>query len=166
MAELSNEEVSKLKNIEFYSQSVAATFNTSLEEEKTYIILSAASIGFLFNASNNQIFFKIIIFLAILFFLATLILSTKIFIINREYLIQTHLSNGKDQNAPENIKLNLLNNKLEIYSKINRVLFIFSISLLLISVFINFFIVEPTPEKIEKPNPMTINYFNVNCENL
>lgn len=52
---MSEEEVKKLKSVEFYSQGVAAWFNTALEHDKSLLTLSVAGLGMLVGLMPNGI---------------------------------------------------------------------------------------------------------------
>jgi hypothetical protein len=52
---MNEEEVKKLKSVEFYSQGVAAWFNTALEHDKSLLTLSVAALGFLVGLMPNGI---------------------------------------------------------------------------------------------------------------
>lgn len=52
---MDEEEVKKLKSVEFYSQGVAAWFNTALEHDKSLLTLSVAALGLLVGLIPNGI---------------------------------------------------------------------------------------------------------------
>ena len=83
-------EIHKLKEIEYYSNSVNAWFNTRLERDKSILTISAGGLGLLITiltafGVNNKVEL-IIFFLAILCFLTAIILIVIVFTRNASYL--------------------------------------------------------------------------------
>jgi len=85
------EELEKSKYVEFYSQSYASFYNTTMEKDKSILAVSAGGIGFLITLINFSQ--EIRIFEYILFLFASILFIIAIFIIiqkkkkNADYII-------------------------------------------------------------------------------
>ena len=91
-----------LEDIEFYSNSVNAWFNTKLERDKSILAISAGGLGLLITLLTafgvNNVTELVIYFLAILCFMVAIILMVIIFNRNASYL--SKLNEGKDEKDP------------------------------------------------------------------
>ena len=94
---MEKKEKKDLEDVEFYSNSVNAWFNTKLERDKSILAISAGGLGLLITLLTafdvNNITELVIYFIAILCFMLAIILMVIIFNRNASYL--SKLNEGK-----------------------------------------------------------------------
>lgn len=101
------EDIENSKYVEFYSQSYASFYNTTIEKDKSILTVSAGGIGFLItfmNIAKNIEFYEYIIFLfAALSFIIAIFTVIHIFGKNADYIIS--LTNDEEDTASKEGKL-------------------------------------------------------------
>ena len=89
------------KEVEFYSQSYASFYNTTIEKDKSILAVSAAGIGFLItliNFSKEIVIYEYMIFLfAALAFVVTIFTIIHIFGKNADYIIAITTDSDSDK---------------------------------------------------------------------
>lgn len=99
------------KNIEFYSQSYSALYNTALEQDKSILTLSLAGLGFLISNIPQQtiLYERILYFIATTLFIVSAVTILLIFDGNKKY-IREIVSDNEESEESENTKLKKLDN--------------------------------------------------------
>ena len=129
MTEINSEEkkineLERLKYVEFYSQSYASFYNTTMEKDKSILTVSAGGIGFLItfiNISGKMAIFEYIIFLlASISFITSILLIINIFGKNAEYIIA--LTTESEESDHLDCRLNFLDKMATIFFTIGLVL--------------------------------------------
>lgn len=111
------DDLEKKKYVEFYSQSYASFYNTTMEKDKSILTVSAGGIGFLItliNFSKRIEIFEYIIFLfASLAFILSILVIIHIFGKNAEYIIS--LTTESDNCDEKDCRLRILD-KISTYA--------------------------------------------------